>query len=116
MGLGVAYTPLIELSELIQAIDEAVEAGGMSGRVSGWVVPSNMMWTTIGFLYAVEWIAGNVPQEHGVICLDTLERLAKEYAAELGFDSGVTLDTLTVDGMNVSHFILGTVDYRIFGE
>jgi len=124
-GLGIAYripadedpdTPLLALTTLIQAINNAVEVGDMSGRISGWAVPGNTLWTTIGFMYAVEWINNNVPQEHGIICPETLERLAREYIAELGFDSGVTLETLSIDGTATNHIIFGMVDYYLFGD
>ncbi|MCL2365790.1 MAG: DUF3798 domain-containing protein [Oscillospiraceae bacterium] len=107
---------LMGLGALVVSMDDAVAAGNMSGRISGWGVPANMMWTTIGFLYAVEWISGNVPQEHGVICLDTLDRLARQFAAEFGLDCGITLDTLALDGNTVSHYVLATMDYRVFGQ
>ena len=127
VGLGIEYrvytgayadwrtpiTRLIELPELIEAIDGAVEVGGMSGRISGWAVPSSTMWMTIGLMYAVEWILGNVPQEYGIICLDTLEGLAREYTARLGFDSGVSLEFYDT---TLRHFVLGTVEYRMFGD
>jgi len=109
-------TRLIELPELINAIDDAVETGSMSGRISGPAIPADLMWTAIGFMYAAEWIIGNVPQEHSIICLDTLELLAIGFAAELGFNSGVTLDTLADYNPNLSHFVLGTVDYYILGS
>jgi len=106
---------LIDLPELVGTIDDAVYSAGMTGRISGWAIPADMMWTTIGFMYAIEWINGNVPQEPGVICLDTLERMAREYTAKLGFDSGATLSLFTFYGDDFSHFVLGTVDYHIFG-
>ena len=109
-------TYLIELNELISAIDDAVDDGGMSGRIAGWAVTGRFMWKEVGFMYAVEWINGGVPQERGVICLDVLERLAREYKAELGIDSDIILDTLNFDGNELSNFVSGTIGHYVFGR
>ena len=106
----------IEVFELVQAIDEAVDAAGMAGRISGWVVPDRMLWTTIGFMYAVEWLNGNVPQERGAIDLDVLRRLAGECTAGLGVDAKVTLETVVQDGQATGRYIQGVVDYHVFGK
>jgi len=111
---GVEVLVLMPLPDLLQATSDAIAAQGMSGRVSGWAIPASMMWTTIGFNYAVEWINGNVPQEHGVIDVAVLSRLAREYAAGLGLDAGATLEPLVLDGRTFNHFILGIIDYIVY--
>jgi len=106
----------IELSELLEAIDGAVEAVGMVGRISSPAVPDGMMWITIGGMYALEWLNGNVTHERGAIDIEMLRRLAREYTAELGVDAGVTLEPFDNDGEPIGHYILGTVDFHDFGK
>jgi len=113
---GIPVMRRLELLELIKAIDEAVDADGMTDRISSWAVSDSMMWTTIGFMYTVEWLNGNVPRERGVIDLEVLRRLAMEYTALLGVDTVVTLDTLTNDGEAIGHYVLGVIDYHVFGR
>ena len=31
----------------------------MQGRLSNWALPGSMAYTTVGFMYAVEWLNGN---------------------------------------------------------
>jgi hypothetical protein len=88
----------------------------MSGRISGWAVSDSMMWTTIGLMYALEWLNGNVPQIPGVIDVEVLRRLASEYVAELGVDADVTLDILFLDGQPFPHYIQGVISYHVFGN
>jgi hypothetical protein len=113
---GNPITRRLEPSELLEAMDEAVGAAGMAGRVSSWAVSDSMMWTAIGFMYADEWLSGNVPQERGDIDIEALGRLAKEYLAQLGVDAGVTLETFTSDGEAIGHYILGDIDYHVYGN
>jgi len=113
---GQPISQRFELMELLQALDEAVTAAGMAGRVSCWAIPDYMMWLTIGFMYAAEWLGGNVPQERGVIDINVLERLASEYATQLGIDAGVTLETLSHDGETLDHYVLGAIDFYVFGK
>jgi hypothetical protein len=105
----------LELSELLQVMDEAVEAAGMAGRISCVAVSDSMMWTTIGFMYAVEWLSGNVRQERGVIDLEVLKELAREYMARLGVDAEVALEPLVYNGQAISHYIQGVIDFHVFG-
>jgi hypothetical protein len=106
----------LDITELLQALDDAVVASGMAGRVSCWAVPDLIMWLTIGFMYSVEWLSGNVPQERGVIDIEALERLAKVYTAQLGLDAGISLEALTHNGEMIGHYILGIIDYYVFGN
>jgi len=112
---GVPIVRRLELSELIEEIDEAVSAVGMAGRISSWAVSDSMMWTTIGVMYALEWLGGNVPQEFGVIDLDVIKRLAKEYTIDLGVDTVITLEYFSHNGEIVGHYIQGVIDYHVFG-
>jgi len=105
----------LDLSELIKVIDEAVYAAGMTGRVSSHAVSDNAMWTTIGFMYALEWLEGNVSQEHGIINIENLARLAREFTLQLGIDAEVTLEIFNRDGETIPHHILGDIGYHVFG-
>lgn len=113
---GLTIKRQLEPAELVRAIDEAVDNVGMAGRISGWVVSDSTMWRTIGFKYAVEWLDGNVPQERGVIDIDTLRRLAREYTTQLSVDADVTLEAITHDGAVIERYIQGIVDYHVYGN
>jgi hypothetical protein len=111
---GEPILALMPLPELLEATSAAIAAQDMTGRIAGWAIPAAMMWTTIGFYYAVEWINGNVPQEFGVIDISVLDRLAREYGASLGLTAGANLEPLVLDGRTFDHFILGTIDYIVY--
>jgi hypothetical protein len=113
---GNPITRRLNNQELLMALDEAVDSVGMSGRISAWAVPDSVMWTAIGFMYALEWLDGNVPQESGVIDIEVLERLASEYMAQLAVDASISLEHLTLEGETIGHHILGTIDYHVFGN
>ena len=87
----------------------------MAGRVSSWAVSDSMMWTTIGLMYAVEWLDGNVPQERGVIDLGVLGRLARDYAEQLGVGAEVSMENVTKDGTDIGNYVQGVIDYHVFG-
>jgi len=112
---GVPIIRRLELSELLHAIDEEIDAVGMAGRISCSAVSDSMMWTTIGFLYALEWLNENVSRESDVIDVEVLRRLASEYMVELGVAAGVALEPLTHDGHIIGHYILGVMDHHVFG-
>jgi hypothetical protein len=64
----------------------------------------------------VEWLSGNVPQEHGVIDLEVLEQLAREYSAQFGLDTGASFEAFTDDEGTIGHYVLGIIDYYVFGR
>jgi hypothetical protein len=112
---GMPIAVLRPLPELLREIDEAADAAGVTGRISSWAVSDSMMWTTIGFMYAAEWLSGNVTQERGVIDIEALRGLAAGYMAQLGIAAGVTFEPLTRDGEIIGNYIQGVVDYYVFG-
>ena len=84
-ALGLAATQAeaaatFTVAEIIEATSEAVAAAGMTGRLSNWALPGSMAYTTVGFMYAVEWLNGRVTQEVGQIDVDVLLRLFGDYA------------------------------------
>ncbi|MCL2391641.1 MAG: DUF3798 domain-containing protein [Oscillospiraceae bacterium] len=108
---GEEIMQMVDLNELIALTRAAVAEAGMTGRIAGWALPNSMAMTKMGFYYAVEWINGTVPQEHGVIDVDVLRRIVADYAAELGIPGvDIALEPLTIDGRTFNHFLLGIVD------
>jgi hypothetical protein len=106
----------LEPAELARAIGAAANEKGLAGRISGYTVSESVMWTTIGFLYALEWLDGNVPQERGEIDINALRRIAKEYTTQLGVEAEVTLEAITHNGEFISRYIQGVIGYHVFGK
>jgi len=71
------------VEEIIEATREAIIAAGMQGRLSNWALPGSMAYTTVGFMYAVEWLNGNVSREIGYVDEVVLLRLFGDYAEEI---------------------------------
>jgi len=106
---------MVDLPELIELTRAAVAEADMTGRIAGWALPNSMAMTKMGFYYAVEWINGTVPQEHGVIDVDVLRRIVADYASELGIPGvDIALAPLVIDGSTFNHFLLGIVDSIVY--
>ena len=69
--------------EIIEMTRDAIIAADMQGRLSNWYLPASMANTTVAFLYAVEWLNGNVTTEVGQLDLDVLQRLFADYAEHI---------------------------------
>ena len=74
---------LFTVAEIIELTREAVAEAGMEGRLSNWALPGSMAYTTVGFMYAVEWLNGRVSQEVGYVDEAVLLGLFGDYAEEL---------------------------------
>jgi len=74
---------LYSIAEIVALTREAVADAGMTGRLSNWALPGSMAYTTVGFMYAVEWLNGNVTQEVGQVDQAVLLRLLGDYAEEM---------------------------------
>jgi len=71
------------VQEIIEATRAAIVEAGMQGRLSNWALPGSMAYTTVGFMYAVEWLNGNVTREVGAVDEHVLLRLFGDYAEEI---------------------------------
>ena len=106
---------LVDLPGLISLTQAAVAEHNMTGRIAGWALPNGMSMTQMGFYYAVEWLNGNVPQEHGNIDISVLGPIVERFSAELGMPGvGIRLSRLVIDGREISHFVLGIVDSFVY--
>ena len=74
---------LFTVAEIIELTREAVAEAGMAGRLSNWALPGSMAYTTVGFMYAVEWLNGNVSREIGYVDEAVLLSLFGDYAEEV---------------------------------
>ena len=74
---------LFTIGEIVDLTREAIVEAGMQGRLANWALPGSMAYTTVGFMYAVEWLNGNVSREVGHIDADVLLRLFGDYAEEV---------------------------------
>ncbi|MCL2873857.1 MAG: DUF3798 domain-containing protein [Defluviitaleaceae bacterium] len=103
------------LQEAVEKIRSEIARRGASGRLSTWPVPAGMLWTYAGAFYGIEWMLGNVPQEHGVIDMDVLTSVMEDYIYMMsGERLGVHLEPLDFQGEVIPHYILGTLDYLVF--
>ena len=105
------FTP----QEIIAATSEAVRAAGMSGRLSNYAMPASMVWTTVGFMYAVEWLNGNAPQEVGKVDIDLLNTLVGDYSYFLfGERKYFALSEQEIDGVVYPLIIVGLAPYIVY--
>ena len=112
---GEEIMALVDLPGLIALTKDAVAERDMTGRVAGWALPNGMSMTQMGFYYAVEWLNGNVPQEHGNIDISILAPIVERFSASLGMPGvSIQLAPLVLDGREISHFILGIVDSFVY--
>ena len=74
---------LFSIGEIVELTRDAISEAGMQGRLSNWALPGAMAYTTVGFMYAVEWLNGNVSQEVGYIDTEVLRGLFGDYAEEM---------------------------------
>jgi len=113
---GEPITEMVDLPTLIELTSAAVAEADMTGRVAGWALPNSMAMTKMGFYYAVEWLNGNVPREHGApVDMNVLADAIEAYGASLGMPGiGVQLAPLVLDGREFPHFILGIVDSLVY--
>ena len=74
---------LFSVAEIVDLTREAAASAGMAGRLSNWGLPGSMAYTTVGFMYAVEWLNGRVTREIGEVDEAVLMRLFGDYAEEL---------------------------------
>jgi len=99
-------------AEVIEATKAVIAARGMSGRLSTWPVSGSMLWTFAGVDYAIEWIKGNVPQEHGNIDMDAFQTICDARILEAGVGAvPVDLQLLEMDGKTYSNYVVGLIDY-----
>ena len=112
---GIELMRFRTMGEIIEATRDELRARDLSGRLSNWPVPPAMAWTVIGAEYAIEWIEGNVPQERGVIDLDVIGRICMEYTLYIsGEPIGGVFVPFDQEGLRISHYILGIIDYIIY--
>ena len=112
---GEEIMALRNLTEVVEATKTLLAAKGLSGRLSTWPVPGSMLYTNVGFGYAVEWINGNVPKEYGNIDLNVLKSLSADYIQSVvGQPIPVDFQTYDVDGVQYKHFLLLLVDYLTY--
>ena len=85
LGLAAADGEAMDLftaEEIIELTRVAAAEADMTGRLSNWAVPGSMAYTTVGFMYAVEWINGRVTREVGQVDEAVLLRLFEDYIEE----------------------------------
>ena len=86
LGLAATEAEAIQqftIGEIVDATRAAIIEAGMQGRLSNWALPGAMSYTTVGFMYAVEWLNGRVSREVGVVDEAVLLRLFADYAEEV---------------------------------
>ena len=103
------------IAEIIGLTRDAADAAGMQGRLSNWGVPASMANTTVAFMYAVEWLNGNVTREVGQLDIPALTGLFADYIeAMTGERLYPELTPLTIDGEAFSIIQVFTVPYLLY--
>jgi len=103
------------IAEIIDISRDAVAAAGLEGRLSNWGVPASMANTTAAFLYAVEWINGNVTREVGQLDVPVLQtQFANYLEAMTGERTYPNLQPLTIEGESFSTIQVFVVPYLMY--
>jgi len=71
------------IAEIIALTREAIAEADMSGRLANWALPASMANTTVGFMYAIEWLNDRVTRDIGQIDEAVLLELFGDYAEEM---------------------------------
>jgi hypothetical protein len=101
--------------EIADATSEALAVQGLTGRFSNFAIPASMVWTTVGFMYAVEWLNGNAPQEVGVVDINLINTLIGDYTYTIfGERKYFTLAEQTIDGVSYPLIIVGIMAYLTY--
>ncbi|MCL2420971.1 MAG: DUF3798 domain-containing protein [Defluviitaleaceae bacterium] len=86
LGLAATQEEAVQqfsIGEIVDATRTAIVEADMQGRLSNWALPGSMAYTTVGFMYAVEWLNGNVSQQTGYVDAAVLNRLFGDYSQEV---------------------------------
>jgi len=106
---------LFTMSEVIDLTREAIVEAGMQGRLSNWALPASMANTTVGFMYAIEWLNGRVSQETGYVDRNVLLGLFGDYAEEmLGERMYPDLSQLQIGGDTFSTMYVILMPYLVY--
>ncbi|MCG8569000.1 MAG: DUF3798 domain-containing protein [Spirochaetes bacterium] len=84
---------------IIDQITEKVAEAGMSGRLSTWPVPVNMMFIEVGAEYAINWIK----EGHDKLDEAKLQQAYDNYLTDFGGGS-VSITPLDENGQKIDHF------------
>ena len=119
-ALGLAETQAeafgrFSTAEILAETSRVIAERGMTGRLSNWALPGSVAYTTVGFLYAVEWLNDRVSQEIGVVDKDVLLALFGEFAEDvLGVRDYPVLTNLSVGGDTFSTLFVIIMPYFLY--
>jgi hypothetical protein len=106
---------LFTIGEIVDLTREAIIEAGLQGRLSNWALPGSMAYTTVGFMYAIEWLNGNVSQEVGHVDSTVLLGLFGDYAEEmLGERMYPTLSQLQIGPDTFSTMYVILMPYLVY--
>lgn len=98
---------------LIEQVRNLAAEKGMTGRMSTWPVPTNMMYIEAGAEYAVKWIKGEIKEK---LDLKVIEQCFKDYAKEVtkGQEVDMTITKLEEKGKSYDNYLMvlqGFIDF-----
>ncbi|MGM0410150.1 MAG: DUF3798 domain-containing protein [Bacillota bacterium] len=102
LGIEVPEDKKGNVDWILEAIDQAVEKKGASGRVATWPIPANMMYIQAGTYYAVDWIEGKIEERNDK---EALKAIMEDIAGQ-----SVSLDEYP----NTDNYYLFMADHIIF--
>jgi hypothetical protein len=106
---------LFTIAEIVDLTRDAIVEAGLQGRLSNWALPGSMAYTTVGFMYAIEWLNGNVSQEVGHVDSAVLLSLFGDYAEEmLGERMYPTLSQLQIGPDTFSTMYVILMPYLVY--
>lgn len=80
----------------------------MTGRMSTWKVPINMMFIEASADYAVKWIEGDFKEKLDV---DELKKCFEDYSKRFADDIMIRITEYDEDGTNFDNYLLILSDF-----
>ena len=117
---GSAILRLRDVTEVIEDTRRTIDAAGMRGRFSNWMLPPAFVWTTVGFYYAAEWLNGDLIQNPGdTPDMELIHRLIGDYMESIfGSRYYMELTNLEITFRTLTDrfptFVVGTLPHLVY--
>ncbi len=98
---------------VIEEVRNICAENDMTGRMSTWPVPANMMYIEAGVEYAIKWMNGNT---NGKIDIDVIKECFKEYAESVsqGKEIEIKVTNLEENGKEFDNYFMVLEDFIDF--
>jgi len=104
------------VAETIEATRQVIDAAGMRGRFSNWILAPESTWTNLAFYYAVEWLNGEIIQNPGDAAdIDLINRLFADYTESIfGRRYYAEFTNLQIDSETFPMYVVGLLPFVVY--